>query len=166
MPSSTIPLLRFPGIGWLLWVPLVFLLDQISKWLILHYLTFGEIVPIFPGLKFILAHNHGIAFSFFNQQSGLMPLVLLAVIIMICLVMGIWLIKTPMDDRYSGIGLVLIFGGALGNLFDRFYHGFVIDFIDCYIGHWHWYTFNLADSFVTIGALLMIKTIMFNDKSL
>lgn len=160
MPSAALPLLRFPGLWWLIWVPFVFLIDQASKWIILHKLSFGEVVRVFPGLQLTLTHNYGIAFSLLNQTTGLMPFILLAVIVLICLVMFVWLIKTPLSDPWSGISLVFIFGGALGNLFDRLYHGYVIDFIDFYIGHWHWYTFNLADSFVTIGALLMIKTIL------
>ena len=58
----------------------------------------------------------------------------------------------------------MILGGALGNLCDRFWHGYVVDFIDFYIRQWHWYTFNLADSFITIGAIIMFITLFFSQK--
>lgn len=165
MPSSTLLLARVPGWRWFVWVPLIFLIDQLSKWAIVRHLSLGEVMPLFPGLRFTLAHNTGIAFSLFNDSNNLQQILLLLAIICICTVMAIWLAKTPYQDKWSGVALVFIFGGALGNLFDRVWHGYVIDFIDFYVGHWHFFTFNLADSFVSIGAFMMVLSILFSSKS-
>ena len=81
-------------------------------------------------------------------------------IIVIALTIMTWLAKTPPKDKWSGIALVGILGGALGNLCDRMWHGYVVDFIDLSVGPWHWYTFNIADSFITVGAIVMMLTIM------
>lgn len=162
--STTMPTVRFPGLAWFIWVPLVFLLDQASKIGIINTLSFGESIKVLPGIQFTLAHNYGIAFSLFNKGGSLTQLALMATIIVICAIMGVWLAKTPRSDKWSGIALVFIFGGALGNLCDRIWHGYVVDFIDFYVGTWHWYTFNLADVFVTLGAICMLKTILFEKE--
>lgn len=154
-----------PGLMWFLWLPLLFVIDQLSKRYVLQHISFGDIYPVIPGLQFIFARNHGIAFSLLSQRGSFMQMGLLCFIILICLTIAWMLAKTPTHEKWSGFSLVFILGGAIGNLYDRFSHGYVIDFIDCYIGSWHWYTFNLADSFITIGALMLIKTILFSSTS-
>lgn len=162
MLSSQTCCKSFPGIKWLMWVPIVFLLDQLSKWFVLYHIAVGESLKLFPGLHLIQAHNHGIAFSLFNNQAQLNQILLLLGIVLISAFVAVLLLKTAYEDKFAGVSLVLIFGGALGNLCDRIWHGYVIDFIDFYVGSWHWYTFNLADSFITIGALMMVTTIIFS----
>ena len=157
---------RFPGLLWLLGVPWIFLLDQVTKWLILGNLSFGERVAVIPGLQFTLNFNRGIAFSLFDKQANVGQIALLVFIIFITIMVGAWLIKTPLEEKASGISLMFILGGALGNLFDRIWHGHVIDFIDLYYGNIHFYTFNLADSFITLGALIMIKALLFPSPAL
>ena len=151
-----------PGLKWLWWVPLLFALDVGSKWLILQRLSLGETMYALPNIQFTLAYNHGIAFSLFNQHEMMGRIILICFIMLISLGIAVWLVKTPMSEKWSGFSLSLILGGALGNLFDRIYYGYVIDFIDFHIHSWHWYTFNLADSFITIGAIMSIKTILFS----
>jgi signal peptidase II len=151
---------KFPGLIWFLGAPVLFCLDQVTKWLVLKNLSQGGVYPLFKSLNITLAYNRGVAFSMFNQQVGWSHLLLTGFISCICLAVAYWLARTPTNDKWSGFSLMLILGGALGNLCDRLVHGSVVDFIDFYIGNWHWYTFNLADSFITIGAVLMIKTIL------
>ncbi len=145
-------------------VLLVFLLDQGSKWLILRHLSFREVVPVIPGFKLTLAYNPGVAFSLFNSKVGLIPLLLTVFVSLICISIAFWLMKTPKNDKWTSYALAFILGGALGNLYDRIAYGHVIDFIDTYIYTWHWYTFNVADSFITLGALMMFKTILFSSE--
>lgn len=164
MPKTmTLPLTtsRFPGFMWFIGAPILLGLDQASKWAVLKNLQYGEIYPVIKGLNMTLAYNRGVAFSMFSQQAGMTHILLTSVIGMICLAVSYWLAKTPLEEKWNGIALMLILGGALGNVCDRILHGSVVDFIDFYLGTWHWYTFNLADSFITIGALMMIKTILF-----
>ncbi|MGD9592075.1 MAG: signal peptidase II [Candidatus Berkiella sp.] len=152
------------GLKWFWAIPLLFALDQLSKYWVLTHVTMGEIFQLCPSLNIILAHNSGVAFSLFASKPAWGQMVLLALIILICTFVAIWLAKTPTKEKYNGIALSLILGGALGNLSDRIWHGYVIDFIDFYINTWHWYTFNLADTFITMGALMMAKTVIFSKE--
>ena len=141
---------------WFLWLPIPVLSDQISKWLVLQNISYREFVSVIPNLQFTLSFNPGVAFSLFDHQKGLMPFLLLGLIILICIALVFWLLKTPYSDKWSGIAVTLVLGGAIGNVIDRIVYGHVIDFIDFYIKSWHWYTFNLADTFITIGAAMII----------
>jgi len=144
-----------PGVKWFIWVPFLFLLDQVTKWWALTHLWTQKSVKLFPGLDLTLTYNHGVAFSLFSDTSNLNRIILVFVMTVISLVIAVMLIKTSYKEKLSGIALTMILGGALGNLFDRAFHGYVVDFIDFHIGNWHWYIFNIADCFVTIGALLL-----------
>ena len=151
----------YPGVGWLKWVPLVFISDQLSKWWVLTHLAPYESVSVMPGIQFILAQNRGVAFSLFDKHDGSTSGFLLLFILALTLMLLVWLVRTPPAEKWGGIALVAILGGALGNGCDRIWHGYVVDFIDLSIGRWHWYTFNIADSFITVGAVIMIVTILF-----
>lgn len=153
---------NFPGLIWLIWVPILFGLDQWSKWVVIKTVSLGESVTLLPNLQVTLAHNTGVAFSLLSNQTSLIQKILVFVVGLITLTIAIWLVKTPRTDKWSGCALVLILGGALGNLCDRILQGSVIDFIDFHIRSWHWYTFNLADAFITIGALMLIKSLLFS----
>ncbi len=158
--------LNFPGIKWLSILPVLVLLDQASKWLVFDNLSLGEVKPLVPGLQVTLAFNPGVAFSFFNQHEALGHIFLISSISLICGYLFFMLMKTPQTNKLMGFSYALILGGALGNLWDRVSHGFVIDFIDFYVANWHWYTFNFADCFITIGAFLLIFDIFFSKEPL
>jgi len=146
----------FPGIKWLFWLPIPVFLDQISKWYVLKHISFREMVSVIPGLHLTLSFNPGVAFSLFDHETGWMAFLLLSLIILICLGLAFWVLKTPYSEKWAGTALMLILGGAIGNVIDRIVYGHVIDFIDLYIKSWHWYTFNLADTFISIGAAMII----------
>lgn len=153
------------SLRWFIWVPFLVLIDQLTKSWILKTLSIGETIPLMPGLRLTLAHNYGIAFGMFNNDNLLVTrFILLAIAIVITVFISVWLYKTPRTEKWVCSALVLILGGALGNIIDRFMHGHVIDFIDCYYKNWHWWTFNIADSFITVGAVLLLKTILFEEK--
>lgn len=151
--------------GWFLFSALLLLLDQISKWWIVKHLSFGEFVNLFPSLSLTLTYNKGIAFSLFSQQAAIGRILLIAFVSFISIVVAVWLAQTPRHEKWNKVALALILGGALGNLVDRIVYGHVIDFIDFYVMQWHWYTFNLADSFITVGALMTIKSLIFSNES-
>lgn len=155
---------HLPGLKWFLWVPFIFLFDQISKWLVVQQLAMGQTKEVLPGLQLVLAHNYGIAFSLFQQQNNLGKFLLIITIVAISLFIALGLAKTSSQEKWTGWALTFILGGALGNLADRFRYGYVIDFIDCSIKGWHWYTFNLADVFISLGAAMLVKNILFNEK--
>jgi len=131
------------------------LLDQCTKWLALSHLQLGIPQPVLPFLNWLLLFNPGAAFSFLAQGSGwqrwfftLLGLAASAYIVYL-------LARTQLSKTMSW-ALSLILGGALGNVLDRLMFGFVIDFIDCHYGNWHWPAFNIADSAISIGAALII----------
>lgn len=144
----------------LIWLPIVFLglaLDQISKYIALHMLEPGVSVVIFPGFNFSLVFNFGAAFGFLSQDKNWQVLLLITIAIVATIGFTIWLARIPRDDRFEGLGIALMLSGALGNVIDRFHYGFVVDFLDFYVyDSLHWPSFNLADSFICVGAVLVV----------
>lgn len=157
-------LLTQTGLRWL-WVSVVvFILDQLTKYAALNYLTEYTPKPVMPFFNLTLWYNHGAAFSLLDKASGWQTWAfgLLAIFISISIV--IWLARTSSSQRWVSIGLALIVGGALGNLYDRITYGYVIDFIDWYVSYYHWPIFNIADSAVCVGAGMLIVDIVRGKK--
>ncbi len=126
--------------------------DQVTKWLAIEnaeWLSNG--VAIFPGFNLVFLRNYGISFGFLGGTPWWV-LVLLTAAIVFALV--IWLLRT--SNTYEAAGLGLIIGGALGNISDRIRHGAVTDFLDFYAGTMHWPAFNMADTFIFCGAILLL----------
>ena len=134
--------------------------DQITKDLVINKLELYESSNLLPFLNFTFVVNYGFAFGFLNSPS-LNQFIVSLVILSIILYFLYLLIKTLF--RFS---LVLILSGALGNFLDRMIRGFVIDFIDIYISDYHWPAFNLADSWITIGFMILIFNILFLNKKI
>jgi signal peptidase II len=133
-------------------------LDQLSKSLVARSVELHGSVPVIPGFFNITRiHNSGAIFGAFSGPggSGVIPFLTAASLIALGLVVY-YFIKTPASDGKVKLALSLILAGALGNLVDRVARGFVVDFLDFYVGRWHWPFFNVADSCITIGALLLI----------
>ena len=131
------------------------ILDLASKYLVFNYLTSTatrqvEILPIF---NFVMVWNRGISFGMLNNIPNA-PLVLTIIAFLIVLFLLRWLLTT--ESKYIAISLTFIISGAFGNIIDRVINGAVADFLDFHIAGYHWPAFNLADSFVTIGAILLI----------
>jgi signal peptidase II len=150
----------------LLIIAAVVLLDRVTKLLIIRQLPVAHEVPIIPGL-FQLSHweNTGAAFSMFaDATSPWRTFGLIAFSVLACVVVSylLWHHRPVLD--FTSVSLCLIFGGALGNLWDRLGKGTVTDFLDFYIGPHHWPPFNIADSAIVVGALLLIVTILFPRK--
>jgi signal peptidase II len=136
---------------------LVIVADQVSKWLALHYLAPYEPVALLPGLNATLLFNTGAAFSFLSDAGGWQHWLFLLLAFVVALALAVWLWR-GVPERGVRVALALLLGGALGNAIDRLYHGHVVDFIDVYAGRWHWPAFNLADSAITVGVLLLLWT--------
>lgn len=139
-----------------LWVSVVvLLLDQGTKALVEHYLTFGDSVKIFPILNFTLIYNRGAAFGLLNLPS-LRPGPLFTSLTSIAITLLIlWLWQLSRTAYSKALSISLIIGGATGNLIDRLFRDHVIDFIDFHYRHWHYPVFNLADAFICIGVVLL-----------
>ena len=131
-------------------------LDQVTKWLMVSWLALYETVAIMPYFNLTMAHNHGAAFSFLAQAGGWQRWFFTVLALVISTVLVVWLTKLKPEAKLEAISLSLVIGGAIGNVIDRICYGYVIDFLDIYIGSSHWPAFNVADSAICIGAVLLI----------
>ncbi len=140
-----------------LWVAaVVFALDQLTKFIATDYLMRTGEISLMPFLNLVLVHNTGAAFGFLSSAGGWQNIFFI-IVAATAGVFILWMIsRLDSKDRLLAIALMLILGGALGNLADRLIHGYVIDFVDIYYGAWHWPAFNVADSAITVGAMLLM----------
>jgi signal peptidase II len=135
---------------------MVVFLDQVTKFLATHFLQLHNPLVLFPGFNLTLTHNTGAAFSLLSQAGGWQRWLFVLLTITVSSAIVIWLRNLPPHRRWMGCCLALILGGALGNLCDRLVLGYVIDFIDVYYHQLHWPAFNIADSAITTGAIMLI----------
>ncbi len=145
-----------------LWVTLcVIVLDLGSKSLASALLTYALPVPVLPFFDLTLLHNPGAAFSFLASAGGWQRWFFATVAIGVCVVLLQWLRTTLASQWYMRLALTFIMGGALGNLYDRIIHGYVVDFISIHYAGWYFPAFNLADAAITIGAAILIIDMIF-----
>jgi len=142
------------GHYWLL--PLVLVLDQLSKLLAERALLPGMPVELLPFLNLTLAYNTGAAFSFLHSAGGWQNLFFIAIAVVMSIALLVILARTAREEVQLAVALWLVLGGALGNLVDRVRIEKVVDFVDFHVGSWHFATFNIADAAITIGAALLI----------
>ena len=140
------------GMRWAPAVAMLVLLDQLSKFAAVSGLEFQRPQPVFPGFNLTLMHNPGAAFSFLADAGGWQRWFFVAIAAGISILLVVMIRQTAVSARMQRAGLVLVLGGALGNLIDRLRLGYVIDFVELYYQHWSWPAFNVADSAITVGA--------------
>ena len=132
--------------------------DQLTKAIVTHFLPFGEsrsIIPDFLDLTHV--HNTGAAFGLLNSAVfPYKPLVMIAIAAIALVAIAAYATQLGFHERMARLGLALILGGAFGNLIDRAIAGYVVDFVDVYWGAPHFWAFNVADSAITIGAILVL----------
>jgi signal peptidase II len=140
----------------------VLVIDQISKYAVQHFTEIGSLRVVIPGLLNIVhTTNPGVAFGIFSdsQMPWRAPLLIVFSFSVMCLIL--WLLATGRaGGRFGEYGLALILGGAAGNLFDRVARRSVTDFIDFHVRNYHWYTFNVADSAIVVGAALVVLELL------
>ena len=145
-------------------VLVIFLIDRLSKIYILQIAELDKTVDIYVTqyLNFYLIWNKGIAFGLFSFDESFIYNLITSIILTITTVILVMITKSTGFKKYS---LLLVFGGSSGNLFDRIYYSAVPDFIDIHINDFHWFVFNAADIFITIGIIcLIIDEIFINNK--
>lgn len=147
------------GLGWL-WVGFIFLLlDRLSKDWVMQHLTYFEPMQILPIFNLTLAYNTGAAFSFLHSMSGWQNVLFGGLALVISVVVVRMLTKLSFkQDWWMSIALCLVLAGAIGNAWDRFLYGFVIDFLDFHWGDYHFAIFNIADSAICVGAFMLVLT--------
>lgn len=141
----------------------VVLLDQFTKWLVAKEIALHDSISVIPGL-FRLTHvqNRGAAFGLFDDSPSewkIAVLLLFSAIALVVVTALLW--KNSHAMNATGVGLSLVLGGAIGNLWDRLIAGHVVDFLDFYIGSYHWPAFNVADTAIVVGAFLLVGEILF-----
>ncbi|WP_375740179.1 signal peptidase II [Pseudomonas boanensis] len=144
-------------LGWLWLSALVFVLDQASKWFFETELNLYQQIVVIPDyFSWTLAYNTGAAFSFLADSSGWQRWLFALIALVVSGVLVVWLKRLKPEETWLAVALALVLGGALGNLYDRVVLGHVVDFI---LVHWQnrWYfpAFNLADSAITVGAVML-----------
>ena len=155
-----VPDTRGAGRGALAWLWLsavVIVLDLATKELALRTLALHDPIAVVDGLlNWMLTYNYGAAFSFLSDASGWQRWFFSALAVVISGLLTVWLRRLPRSDWRQALPFALIIGGALGNLVDRLRFGYVVDFIDVYWGSYHWPAFNVADSAISVGAVLLV----------
>lgn len=147
-------------------IVLTVIADQLTKWMATHWLVYARPVEVLPVLNWTLLHNTGAAFSFLSDAGGWQRWLFTVISVVVSLVFLVWMYRTPAAQGLMRYSLALIVGGALGNLIDRIQLGYVVDFISV---HWQsqyfFPAFNIADSAITIGAILMILDILLHPEA-
>ncbi len=148
---------------WLLLALVIALADQVTKWLVLATLDPFETVALVPNVNLTLLFNEGAAFSFLSDAGGWQRWLFTALALAVSGVLTVWLLRLRRSERWLALGLALLLGGAVGNLIDRMLLGHVVDFIQIYVPviplalFNPWPAFNLADSAITVGVMLLLS---------
>ncbi|SFF66105.1 signal peptidase II [Fontimonas thermophila] len=147
---------------YLLWISMaVILIDQITKQLVVRHLDWYETVPVMPHLNLVHMKNTGAAFSMLSDAPPAF-FVLLGTAVSIGILL--WLRRHPRGQTLLAVALSLIMGGALGNVIDRVTRGHVVDFIDFYVGSWHFAAFNVADIAISTGTGLLLLDMLLDAR--
>lgn len=144
------------ALKWLWLSALVIALDLSTKAIASHYLVMHQPLPVFPGFNWTLMHNTGAAFSFLSEASGWQRWFFSIIAIAASVGITVWLKRLQPNQVWLAVSLALILGGALGNVWDRLTLGYVVDFIQVYYDRWAFPAFNVADSAISVGAVILV----------
>ena len=147
-------------VKWLALAGVVWVLDRITKGIVNSTLALGQEVPMLPIFSWVRLHNEGAAFSFLATQSGWQRWMLVALAIAFSIYLVIEMRRLPAADKLTGWAYGFVLGGALGNLWDRAVHGYVVDFALAHYDDHYFPAFNVADSAISIGAVLWIASML------
>ena len=146
------------------WISLIaFVLDQITKHIVIAEMNLYQSIQLTGFFNLTYVHNYGAAFSILTDAGGWQRYFLSVIAIVVSIVIVWWLRQATKQQVLLPVAFAFILGGALGNVYDRVMYGYVIDFLDFYVGNYHWPAFNVADSVIFIGAGLLIID-MFKNK--
>lgn len=153
--------IKFPSLLVLI-IAIIFMvgIDQWTKAYVSAVLILGQQNEVLPVLNWTLLHNHGAAFSFLSDAGGWQRWFFMSISIIVSVIFFIWLLRLPMSAWLTRYSLTFIIAGALGNLVDRIFLGYVVDFISVHWQNHYFPAFNLADSAITLGAMLMILDVL------
>lgn len=138
-------------------------IDQVLKWFCQQTMVYGELISVTSFFNWVHFRNTGVAFSLFADNSETQRILLITIVVVISAV----LIKLIHNNPHQGESFAysLILGGAMGNLIDRFFRGYVVDYLDFYWRSWHWPAFNLADIAIVVGVFLFVYFSLCSEKT-
>ena len=139
---------------WLAIVIVVF--DQLTKYIASTSLEMHQPIAVMPMFNWTLMHNPGAAFSFLANEDGWQRWFFATIAVVVSVVIFLWIKKLEQHEKWQAIALALILGCAVGNVIDRIWLGYVVDFIQIYYQQWYWPAFNIADSAISIGVVMII----------
>jgi len=158
--------MQYKNLSWL-WISMIIvILDRLSKSWIIEHLSLGQSIKVFPFFNIIYTYNRGAAFSFLNEAGGWQAWLFVIIAIGVSIFIIFWLFRLTKKQTLGKLSLALILGGTIGNLYDRIMYKHVIDFLDFYISSWHYPVFNVADSAICIGAIILIIELIWKRKTL
>ncbi|MDP6109709.1 MAG: signal peptidase II [Rhodospirillales bacterium] len=139
---------------------IIIVADQLSKWwIVFDVMRPPRIIEVFPSFNLVMGWNRGVSFGMFDSDSPIGQWLLIGLALTVVIVLLVWLKRA--DSRIIGLAIGLIVGGALGNVIDRIHFGAVADFLDVYIGDYHWPAFNIADAGISVGAIILVLDSLF-----
>jgi signal peptidase II len=165
MLNNFLKSIRPANLAWLGLSTLVILLDQWTKQIASTHLIYGEPQSVLPILDWTLLHNHGAAFSFLSDAGGWQRYLFTGLALFVAVIFVGWLLRLPKHAAILAVGIALVLGGAVGNVIDRMALGYVVDFISVYYDTHYFPAFNIADSAITVGTVLLIVDMLFLEKT-
>jgi signal peptidase II len=141
---------------WIWLAVVVVILDQLTKYIASTSMKLYEVIDVIPMFSWTLRHNTGAAFSFLAEAGGWQRWFFAAIAVVVSTVIFLWIKRLQQHEKWQAIALALILGGAIGNVIDRVWLGYVVDFILVYYKQWEWPAFNIADSAIFIGVVMII----------
>ncbi len=144
---------------------LVIILDQWSKWSITTRFELYEVRPVTSWFNLVLVHNTGAAFSFLQDAAGWQRWFFVGLASAVTIGLLIWVMRLKAGAWRLRTGIVLILGGAIGNVIDRVRLGYVVDFLDVHVNSWHWPAFNVADAAICCGVGLLLLDTFFEGRT-
>jgi len=141
---------------WIWLAVTVVILDQLTKYIASTSLEMFKPVAVMPMFNWTLMHNTGAAFSFLHDAGGWQRWFFAIIAIVVSIVIFLWIKRLQQHEKWQAIALALILGGAVGNVIDRIWLGYVVDFIQVYYQQWYYPAFNVADSAIFIGVVMII----------
>lgn len=157
-------MLRDSGLRFLWITLLAIVLDQWTKLAVLSSFDLYESIQITGFFNLTYVRNYGAAFSFLHDAGGWQRYFFTTIALVVSALILWWLYRSPKEQRLLPVAYSFILGGAIGNVIDRIMHGYVVDFLDFYVGTYHWPAFNIADSAIFIGAALLIADLFVNKE--
>lgn len=143
-------------LNWLWLSAVVLVLDQATKRLVDTSMQLYQTIELIPSFQLTYMRNQGAAFSFLSGAGGWQRWFFIGLALLASVFICFWLKRLDRAQRWEAVAWALVLGGALGNLIDRILYGYVIDFLDVYYGDWHWPAFNIADSAITVGVVMLL----------